>query len=171
MFREDHKIETITRQNWRNLIKVRKNDAELNLLKKCILLMYDDLADTKKLHPSSKILTSHNMYIAIWRTLNPVPKEEIISYLSKIIGDGSNLRFILTLYHGIAEQIIHAQQKKIENFSKIMELYKGDIDKVCEYFQNPIQLLFAPGGTDEQVFDRIDTAFTETHVIKLNQEM
>ena len=79
--------------------------------------------------------------------------------------------FILTLYHRTAAQIICAQQKKIEKFSKVMDNYKGDIEKVFEYFQNTIQSLFAAGGTDEQVFDRMYEVFTETHITKFNQDI
>ena len=37
--------------------------------------------------------------------------------------------------------------------------------------QNTIQSLFAAGGTDEQVFDKMYEAFTEKHILKFNQEM
>ena len=36
--------------------------------------------------------------------------------------------------------------------------------------QNNIQSLFATGGTDEQAFEKMYKAFTETHVPKFNQE-
>ena len=47
MFREDLRTENLTRRNWRKLIKVNQNDAELNLLDKYMLLMYDNLAEAK----------------------------------------------------------------------------------------------------------------------------
>ena len=87
------------------------------------------------------------MYIATWRMIGPAPKQRMISYLSKINGDGPTLLwFVLTLYHGTAAQIIRAQRKKIERFIKVMNSYKGDIEKVCEYFQNTTQSLFTDGG-------------------------
>ena len=48
MFREDLRKETLTHQNWRELIKVRNDESELNLLDKYMLLTYADLANTKK---------------------------------------------------------------------------------------------------------------------------
>ena len=40
--------ETLTRQNWRKLVKVKHHDVELNLLDKYMLLTYDNLTDAKK---------------------------------------------------------------------------------------------------------------------------
>ena len=37
--------------------------------------------------------------------------------------------------------------------------------------QNVVESLIAVGGNDEQVFDKMYEAFTETHVLKFNQEM
>ena len=79
MFREDMQTETLTRRNWRELVKVTHHDVELNLLGKYMLLTYDDLADSKQMRPINKISTSRNMYIAIWRTLGPAPKQQIVS--------------------------------------------------------------------------------------------
>ena len=43
MFREDLRIETFTRRNWPNLVKVRTNESELSFLDKYMLLTYEDL--------------------------------------------------------------------------------------------------------------------------------
>ena len=113
MVREDLRTETLTRWNWRELIKIQTEESEHNLLNKFMLLSYEDFVGAKKLHQSNKISTSRNMYIAIWRTLGPVPKQKIYSYLSKINRDGPILLwYILTLYHGTAAQIIRAQTLK-----------------------------------------------------------
>ena len=75
-------------------------------------------------------------------------------------GDGPTLLwYILTLYHGTAAQIIHAQQRKIEKINSIVNFHRGDIEKFCESTQNTIQLFFAAGGTDKQVFDKLYEAF------------
>ena len=88
MFREDLRTETLTCQNWPNLVKVRTNESELNFLDKYMLLTYKDLQSAKQLRPQNKISTSRNMYIAVWRALGPASKQQIYSYLSKINGDG-----------------------------------------------------------------------------------
>ena len=77
----------------------------------------------------------------------------------------------MTLYHGTAAQIIRAQQRKIENFNSIVDSYRGDIEKFCKHVQNIVKSLVVVGGTDEQVLDRMYEAFTETRVLKFNQEM
>ena len=112
------------------------------------------------------------MYITVQGTLGPAPKQQICSYLNKINGDGPTLLwYILTLYHGTAAQIIRAQRKTIEKFSKAIDSYDGDIDKSCKYMKNVVESLVAAGGNDDQVFDKMYEAFTETHVLKFNQEM
>ena len=113
MFLEDLRIKTLTHQNWRDLIKIKTDKSEHNLLHKYILLTYEELVGSKNLRQSNKISTSRNMYIAIWWRLDFTPKQHICSYLSKINGDGPTLLwYILTLYHGTAAQIICGQQKK-----------------------------------------------------------
>ena len=137
-----------------------------------MLLSYEDLAGAKNLCQSNKISTSRNIYIAIWRTLSPAPKQRICSYLTKINGDGPLLLwFILTLYHGTAVQIIRVQRKKIDKFNLIVKFHRGDIEKLCNSMQSTIQSLIAAGGSDEQTFDKMYEALGETHVRKFNQEM
>ena len=65
MFREDLRTETLTCRNWRNLIKIKTNDSEHNLLNQYMLLTYEDLTSAKNKHQANKIATSRNMYIAI----------------------------------------------------------------------------------------------------------
>ena len=77
MFCEDLRTETLTRQNWRNLIKTKTDESEHNLLEKYMLLTYEDLIGAKKSRQSNKISTSRNIYIAIWQTLDPAPKQRI----------------------------------------------------------------------------------------------
>ena len=122
MFRKDLRIETLTQQNWRDLIKIKTDESEHNLLDKYMLLTYEDLIGAKKLRQPNKISTSRNMYIAIWRTLGPAPKQHICSYLTNINGNGPTLLwYILTLYHGTAAQIIRAQRKNIDKFNLIVK--------------------------------------------------
>ena len=112
------------------------------------------------------------MYIAIWRTLGPAPKQRICSYLTKTNGDGPTLLwYILTLYHGTAAQIIRAQRKKIDKFSSIVIFYRGDIEIVCNAMHDTIQSLIAAGRSDKQMFDKMFEVLSETHVSKFNQEM
>ena len=65
MFREDLRTETLTRRNWRRLIKISKNESEQNFLDHYILLTYEDLQGTKNERQANKTATSRNMYIAI----------------------------------------------------------------------------------------------------------
>ena len=172
MFREDIRTETLTRQNWRDLIKIKTDEPEHNFLDKYMLLTYEDLVGAKKLRKSKKMSTSRNMYITIWRTLSPAPKQKFCSYLYQFNDDCPTLLwYIVTLYHGTAAQIIRTQRKNIYKFNNIVRFHRGDIEKVCESMQNTIQSLLAAGGTDEQAFGKMYAAFTETQVPKFNQEM
>ena len=63
--------------------------------------------------------------------------------------------YILTLYHGTAEQIICAQRKKIDKFTSIVKLHSEDIEKVCNSMQEKIQSLIADGESDKQTFDKM----------------
>ena len=172
MFREDLQIKTLTCQNWRELIKVSSDESELNFLDKYMLLTYEDLTIVKQMRLRNKNSTIRNMFIAIWRTLDPTPKQRICSYLSKINGDGPTLLwYILTLYHGNAAQIICTQRRKIEKFNSVVDSYYGDIKKVCERMQNTVHSLVAAGGTNKQVFDCMYEAFNETRVLKFNHEI
>ena len=74
VFCENFCTETLTRRNWRELIKIQTYESEHNLLDKYMLLDYEDLFGAKNLTQSNKISTSLNMYIAIRWTLDPAPK-------------------------------------------------------------------------------------------------
>ena len=49
MFREDLRTETLTRQNWRELIKIKIDESELDLHDKYMLLTYEDLTGATNL--------------------------------------------------------------------------------------------------------------------------
>ena len=75
------------------------------------------------------------------------------------------------LWHGTAARIIRAQRSMIEAFKYVVSRYKYNVGKTCKYMQKTIQSLTAAGGNDEQYFDGMYKAFTDTHVLRLNQEI
>ena len=172
MFNEDLRAETLARRNWDALTQVEQHGTPVLLLDKYMPLSHKDMNTARNKQMPAEIATARNIYIAILRTLGNVSKGRIISHLDKINGCGPTLVwFVLTLWHGTAAQIIRAQRSKIEDFKSVVACYKGNVEKTCEYMQTFIQSLTAAGGSDEQVFDRMYTVFTDTHVLKFNQEI
>ena len=172
MFHEDLQAEAIARRNWDALTQVKQNGTPVSLLDKYTLLLHEDMKTVRKKQTPAEIATAQSIYISIWRTLGKGPKGRIISHIDKINGSSPTLVwFVLTLWHGTTARIIRVQRFKIEGFKSAVVRYKGNIEKTCKYMQKYIQSLMAAGGSDEQVFDRMYKLFTDTHVLKFNQEI
>ena len=58
MFREDFITETLTRRDWQNLVKIKSNSSELNLLDSYMILTYEDLVGAKNERQPNIVSTS-----------------------------------------------------------------------------------------------------------------
>ena len=163
MLRHDIRTQAKSRHHWPDLLKVCKDDKELDLLDKYMVITLDNMKKSRAQRPAEHNAAATNLYIAIWDTIGSYPKSKVIPHQEKINGDGPTLlRCLLTKFHGTAAQIIRAQRSKMEQFKHKLKHYGGDIEKFADHMRKTYQSLVHAGGQDKQAFERMYEALTQS---------